>query len=67
MLRTLWSGDSANDDDALQLLYIIDIITLWGEHKYKPFAGACIHRLLTKLENEVPPPLEQTLLADQLE
>lgn len=63
----LWSGDSANIDEALQLLYIIDIIALWGEHKYKPFAGACIRRFEAELDNKPPPPLQTTLLGQQLE
>jgi hypothetical protein len=63
----LWSGDSANIDEALQLLYIIDIIALWGEHKYKPFAGACIRRFEAELNNKPPPPLEDTLLGQQME
>ena len=67
MLRKLWSGDSVNIDKALQLLYLVDIVALWGEHMYKPFAGACIGRLQAKLENEAPLPLEETLLAHQLE
>jgi hypothetical protein len=67
VLRKLWSGDSANIDKALQLLYLVDIIALWGEHKYKPFAGACIRRLHAKAENEATPPLEETLLAHQVE
>jgi hypothetical protein len=67
VLRKLWSGDSANIDKALQLLYLVDIIALWGEHKYKPFAGACIRRLQAKFENEAPPPLEETLRARQME
>jgi hypothetical protein len=48
-------------------LYIVDIIALWGEQTYKPFAGACIQRLRATLENTAPPPLEDTLLAHQLE
>lgn len=63
----LWSGDSANIDEALQLLYIIDIIALWGEHKYKPFSGACIRRFEAELNNKAPPPLDDTLLAHQME
>jgi hypothetical protein len=63
----LWSGDSANIDEALQLLYIIDIIALWGEHKYKPFAGACISRFKAELDNKPPPRLRATLLGQQME
>jgi hypothetical protein len=43
----LWSGDCANETKALQLLYLMDIIALWGQFQYKPFAGACI-RVLKK-------------------
>ncbi|KAF2180881.1 hypothetical protein K469DRAFT_793295 [Zopfia rhizophila CBS 207.26] len=64
--RKLWSGDSANDDDALQLLYLVDIIALWGEHQYKPFAGACIRRLQAECNKEEHPPLETTLLRHQM-
>jgi len=62
----LWSGDSAKLDGALQLLYIVDIIALWAEHSYKPFAGACIQSLQAQLENKEPPSLKRTL-AHQLE
>ena len=67
MLRKLWSGDSTNIEKALQLLYLVDIITLWGEHRYKPFAGACIRRLQAKVDNETRPPLQDTLLPRQLD
>ncbi|CAO2653299.1 Nn.00g027100.m01.CDS01 [Neocucurbitaria sp. VM-36] len=43
--RLLWTGDCANQTKALQLLYLIDIIALWGQFQYKPFAGACIRIL----------------------
>ena len=67
ILRKLWSGDTTNVDKALQLLYVVDIIALWGEHRYKPFAGACIRRLQAKVDNETRPTLQDTLLACQLE
>jgi len=63
----LWSGDSADIDEALQLLYIIDIIALWGEHKYKPFSGACIRRFEAEMDDKPRPPLKDTLLAHQIE
>ncbi|KAE9375765.1 hypothetical protein N431DRAFT_543234 [Stipitochalara longipes BDJ] len=67
VLILLWSGDSANIDEALQLLYIVDIIALWGEHMYKPFAGACIRRLEAELNDKPIPRLKETLLAHQME
>jgi hypothetical protein len=47
MLRLLWSGNSVNQTKALQLLCLVDIIALWGQFQYKPFAGACV-RILKK-------------------
>lgn len=38
----MWSGDCRNETKALQLLYLVDLIALWGQFQYKPFAGACI-------------------------
>ncbi|KAH7078101.1 hypothetical protein BKA63DRAFT_552231 [Paraphoma chrysanthemicola] len=43
--RLLWSGDCANRTKALQLLYLVDIIALWGQFQYKPFAAACMRTL----------------------
>ncbi len=63
----LWSGDSANIDEALQLLYVVDIIALWGEHKYKPFAGACIRRFEAEIDNKPSPSSQATLLRQQIE
>lgn len=45
VFRLLWSGDCANRTKALQLLYLIDIVALWGQFQYKPFAAACIRTL----------------------
>lgn len=45
MFRLMWSGDCANRNKALQLLYLVDIIALWGQFQYKPFAAACIRTL----------------------
>jgi hypothetical protein len=50
VFRTLWSGDCVNPAKALQLLYLIDVIALWGQFQYKPFAAACIRILETKRE-----------------
>jgi hypothetical protein len=54
----LWSGDCVHAEEALQLLYLIDIIALWGQFQYKPFAAACIRILETQLEGNrsVRPP-----------
>jgi hypothetical protein len=50
VFQMLWSGDCVNPAKALQLLYLIDIIALWGQFQYKPFAAASIHILETKQE-----------------
>jgi hypothetical protein len=50
VFQMLWSGDCVNPAEALQLLYLIDIIALWGQFQYKPFAAACIQILKTKQE-----------------
>jgi hypothetical protein len=66
-LTDLWSGNLAKNDEALQLLYIVDIIALWAEHDYKPFVGHCISRLEAKREGERFPFDEETLRAVQIE
>ena len=43
------------------------MIALWGEHRYKPFAGACIQRLRAQLKKKPLPHLDRTLLSHQLE
>ncbi|ORY17570.1 hypothetical protein BCR34DRAFT_555125 [Clohesyomyces aquaticus] len=45
IFRLLWSGDCAEEASALQLLCLVDIIALWGQFQFKPFAGACIRSL----------------------
>ncbi|KAF2475373.1 uncharacterized protein BDR25DRAFT_340153 [Lindgomyces ingoldianus] len=32
--QELWSGDCTRIDQALQLLYLVDLIVLWGQHQY---------------------------------
>lgn len=54
LFRLLWSGDCANRTMALQLLYLVDIIALWGQFQYKPFAAACI-RILKRISKGVSP------------
>ena len=46
----MWSGDTADSNRALQLLFIIDIIKFWGEYTYKPAIASCL-RLLAQEEN----------------
>ena len=65
-LVSLWAGKLEETDDALQLLYIIDIIRLWAEHTYKPAIGTCISRLLA-LQASLPlVPLEETLWGSRI-
>lgn len=48
----MWSGDCADEDAALQLLYLVDIIALWGQFQYRPFAAACIRALERRQRDE---------------
>src|SRR5947207_746188 len=67
ILTEIWSGDTRYEDEALQLLYIIDIVAIWAEHNYKPFIGCCISRLRAKWKGESFPPDNSTLLSAQIE
>jgi hypothetical protein len=44
----LWTGNCADPEKALQFLYLIDVIALWGQFQYRPFIGACIRILESK-------------------
>jgi hypothetical protein len=58
VFRLLWSGDCANRTKALQLLYLADIIALWGQFQYKPFAAACIRTLKKRSKGRRDSPVD---------
>ena len=62
----LWSGCSKDIDEALQLLYIVDIIRFWAEYTYKPTIATCLSRLQAIKAGESPVPFEDTLWKSQI-
>ena len=58
----LWSGVSKDEESALQLLSIVDLIRFWVDYTYKPLIGACISRLEAMKASKKPTPLDSTLM-----
>ena len=57
----LWSDVTKDEDSALQLLCIVDLIRFWVDYTYKPLIGTCISRLEAKKACRPPTPLDSTL------
>ena len=56
----LWSGNVSDENDAFQLLHIMDIVRFWAESIYKPIICACLRRIHDLRQEAIPTSLEQT-------
>ena len=50
-----------DEESALQLLCIVDLIRFWVDYTYKPLIGACISRLEAMKASKKPTPLDSSL------
>ena len=57
----LWSGNVSDKNQALQLLWIVDIVKFWAEYTYKPMIAACLARLKAQVDRRAEVPLKETL------
>ena len=54
-------GSSKDEQSAIQLLSIVELIRFWVDYTYKPLIGTCISRLEAIKAGTQPTPLDSTL------
>ena len=52
ILTELWDGQLREHEDALQLLYIMDMVAIWAEYTYKPSVCLCLRKLEALVKGE---------------